>query len=329
MTTSNTTTPAPAPAEAPYQPQFEDDTISLIDLVAVVVRHRRLILVGTILTGVIAAAVLFFGPMAGLEMGPSVQYTAERRIILNPLPREVQEFVTVDIPSTVRSILENPQLVGRVFAEFEEDPPPDRSQERYLTMIRRDIIGDRYTVAWDNNTRSVTLRYTNSTVEHSRAFLEAIVAELGPEVTATMTPLFEEAAEALDTAYERSLEEVAMLVSDSISELEGTPDATDPATIIAGVDRSGGTALRTLADLTRAVGRLEVLAEDTDALWSTVGNIAVFEDTTGTGRSTIVVITTITAFFLTVFLAFVLEYIRRVRQEPEEMEKLESAWRRL
>jgi hypothetical protein len=42
-----------------------------------------------------------------------------------------------------------------------------------------------------------------------------------------------------------------------------------------------------------------------------------------------VVIATITAFFLTVFLAFVLEYIRRVRQEPEEMAKIEAAWRRM
>jgi hypothetical protein len=329
MTTSNTTTPAPASAEATYQPQYEDDTISLIDLVAVVVRHRRLILLGTILTGVIAAATLYFGPMAGLAMGPEVQYTAERRIILNPLPREVEEYVTVDIPSTVRSILENPQLVGRVYADFEEDPPPDRSRERYLTMIRRDIIGERYTVTWDNNTRSITLRYTNSTVEHSSAFLDAIVAELGPEITETLSPLFDEAAAAIESAYERSLEEVAAVVADSLFDLEGTPQEQDPAAILAGVDRSGGPVLRAFADLTRAVERLELLASDTDALFSTVGNVAVFEDSTGTGRTTIVVIATITAFFLTVFLAFVLEYIRRVRQEPEEMEKLQSAWRRL
>ncbi|HKK47551.1 MAG TPA: hypothetical protein VJ932_00545, partial [Alkalispirochaeta sp.] len=311
-----------------YRPQYEEDTISLIDLVAVVVRHRGLIIGGTLLVGVLVAAVLYFGPMLGFEMGPQAVYTAEQRVVINPIPQEVEEFVSVDIPTSVRSLLTDPILVGEVYRGFEEDPPEDRSEERFLTMIRRNVIGERYTVSWDSNTRTITLQYTNSTSEDTVAFLQEILMMMTPEVAAHLEPRFTEAAESLQESLELTREDLAVLANDTLLQLTDANRDTDIASLMTAIDRAGGSTLRSLADIERAVARLETLSTDAGSLFSPVGQPVVFEDTTGSSRSMVVIIATITAFFLTVFLAFVLEYVRRVREEPEEMAKLESAWYR-
>lgn len=51
------------------------------------------------------------------------------------------------------------------------------------------------------------------------------------------------------------------------------------------------------------------------------------EQKSGPSRAMTAIIATITAFFLSVFLAFVLEYIHRVQQDPEEGEKLSAVKR--
>ncbi|MFA7567937.1 MAG: hypothetical protein WCY01_12975 [Alkalispirochaeta sp.] len=317
-----------APRGASLQPQYEDDTISLIDLLAVVVRHRRLIIIGTLCVGIVTAAVLYLGPLAGLEAGPQYRYTAERQVFLTPMPPEAQRYIAVDIPSIARLILEDPQTVGEVFADFEDAPPPNRTHERYLTMVDRDIIGERYTVAWDGNTRKLTLRYTNSSVENAIGFLDAMVGTLGPEIATVVGPIFDDAVQSLDEALAETLDQFGAAVIAGIIGLEGTSAENDPTSLIAAVDRAGTTTVRSLADLNLAISRLGSLADDPTTLYSAVGKTAVFEGMSGTGRSTVVIIATITTFFLTVFLAFVLEYIRRVRHDPEEMEKLHSAWNR-
>ena len=66
----NNRPPQSASPDAVYRPQYEDDTISLIDLIAVVVRHRTLIIVGTVLAGILSILALYVGPRVGLEVGP-------------------------------------------------------------------------------------------------------------------------------------------------------------------------------------------------------------------------------------------------------------------
>jgi hypothetical protein len=316
----------PAP-DAAYRPQYEEDTISLIDLVAVVVRHRVMIIGGTLLVGVLVTVALYVGPLVGWELGPQAHYTAEQQVAINALPPEVEDFVSVDIPTTIQSLLTQPSLVGDVFRSFEERPPRDRSPERYLTMIRQDVIGNRYVVNWDADTRTITLQYSNGSREDAVAFLQEMLAMVAPEVVDHLGPRFSDAADSLEISLRRTREDLVVLANETLLQLTESGSDADLPALMEAVDRSGGVTLRSLADIERAVVRLETLSQDSSNLFSPVGQPVVFEDDAGT-RSMVVIISTITAFFLTVFLAFVLEYIRRVQAEPEEMAKLESAWHR-
>ena len=322
----NNRPPQSASPDAVYRPQYEDDTISLIDLIAVVVRHRTLIIVGTVLAGILSILALYVGPRVGLEVGPQPVYTAQRRILVSPVPTDLEEYVSVEVAAAARTILQDPRMIGDIYRDFEEDPPADRTPEEYLSMIRNRLInGDTYTVDWDNNSRILTIGYTNSHSGDTNDFLDAVVSALGPSLTSQIGPRFAEAANALDASLASSRATLAELVDESVRRVSSS--AVTPDAILSSLERTAGSSIATFATTQGTITRLRRIASDAGSLVSLVGSPVVYQDTSGS-RSMIVIITTITVFFLTVFLAFVLEYVRRVRQEPEEMEKLQSAWER-
>ncbi len=317
---------------------YDEDTISLVDLLAVVVRHRGLIILGTVAVGIIAAAALYLLPIAGVKIGPVTEFTAERRIMVNPLPPEVSAYLSLDAASTLRNILQNPRFVAEVYTPLEKDPPKDRSQEQFQTLIRRTIIGKAYSIGYDGSTRIFTLSYKNGTPEDAVAFLDAVVHAIGPELTDQVRPLVQEAQAAIEISLEDTIDSLARVAEQAVQDamtdipLARLPDSADgvqlPCTesIVSYLDNNP-TAIRATMEMMRSVTRLERIVQDATSMYIVLGGATAFEETTGS-RSTTVIIATITAFFLTVFLAFVLEYVRRVKADPEEMAKLRAAWRR-
>lgn len=307
--------------------QQYDDTISLIDLIAVMVRRRRLIIVGTVLAGLLSIAALYLGPSVGLEIGPETVYTAERHILVNAIPTDLEQYISIDLSATLRALLRDPNVVGEVYARLEENPPDDRSQERYLAMIRRSLIDNQYQVQWDSATRILTLSYTNHTADGARRFLDAMFVQVGPELAEQIGPQLAEAASSVNAAVNEAEAAVARFTEQAVQRNATVGNEITAEAILASIDSTGGAALASLATLRYTEQRLFAFSSDTRALYNPLGGASVFEERTGR-RSVIVSITTITVFFLTVFLAFVLEYIRRVRAEPEEIAKIEAAWRR-
>ena len=328
---SNTyNTPAPQGSRDPeeiYRPQFEEDTISLVDLVAVVVRHRRLIIGGTILVALAVIAALYAPAPAGLEIGPQREFTVERSLYIASIPPGAAQYVNLDIPAAVRGVLADPRVVGNVYREFEEDPPEDRSQEQYLTMVRRDIIDQRLRVSWDNNTRTITLSFAGPDSASTAAFLQELLHATSAALSRTLQPLLMQATQDLATSLESTQAVLAQLVSESVGQTAGPGGSITPEAVLMTLNSSGGPTLSAFNETRATLDRMEAIAQEPASLLRPLGSTAVYEEPTGS-RSMIVIISTITAFFLTVFLAFVLEYIRRVKEDPEEVGKLTAAWRR-
>ncbi len=70
--------------------------------------------------------------------------------------------------------------------------------------------------------------------------------------------------------------------------------------------------------------RARIEAQDTSRVFQVIEPAEVPEIKTSPSRGTICIIVTITAFFLSVFLAFVLEYFDKARTDPREAQKLEG-----
>lgn len=217
--------------------------------------------------------------------------------MVEEIPSDLRGYISVSVVPNIQNILRDPRIVGDVYRAFEKDPPAERTEAQYTAMIRRDVIGEKLGIHWDGSVQILTLSFT--------------------------------AAEALlqETVDKMSMD-LATMVTDTVQRLAGRPDETTMEDAITYLDRTGSSAVFAFRDAQQSMQRLRRLQENAGALYTVSGGPIVYADTEGTGRSTTVIIATITAFFLTVFLALVLEYVRRVRQDTEEMEKLREAWKR-
>ncbi len=321
---------SPSDGSSSFQTEnrYEDDTISLIDLVAVVVRYRTMIVIGTILTCIVTAMGLYLTPLVGLEIDQQSGYTAQRQMLVENFPQRIRQYIDFDPAVRLQSILNDPTFVAEVYAPFEENVPTDRTPERYLATVRRHIIGNAYRVEWNSGTRLLTLRYTASTPDSATGFIEAIASRGVLELGTQMGPQLEDARDALSRMIDENEIQLAGLIRQAIQE---TPDISQELSIdsiIEYLEISGNNVLSVFASVTGDMVVLEEAIEESHQLVTFFGPPVVFEVFEEDSRSpiTVVVVATILAFFILVFLAFVFEYVRRVRQDPDEMHKLRSAW---
>ena len=272
----------------------------------------------------VSLTVLYVLPATGVQPVVTVEYEAHRKVLITALPATLEPYVNVNVNATVLSLLRSPDIVGEVYRPFRNQASVDQTPEQYNTMVRESIIGDRYTVEWDEPTGLVTIGFRHGAPGDAEAFIDALIGRIETRLGEQMAGRFRDAETSIQTSLERTEGSIARLIMQTAERAGLGSDAT---TIVAEIDSSGSEMLSSLAQTLYAKEELERIAGDPASLLNPVGETTVFEQTT-TSRSMIVIITTITALFLAIFLAFVLEYVRRVREEPEEMAKLSSAWHR-
>lgn len=319
---------SPVRSEEEYHPHYEDDTISLVDLIAVVIRHRALIFSGTFVVAVLTAAVLYFGPIVGLEVGPMAEYTVQRRISVDPLPSELRGVVSITPSTELRAMLTDLGVVGSAYRQVEREPDEELSEGRQNVAIRR-FAAEKYSVSWSGETETMTVSVTTDDPAYGDDFLEAVIAEAGAAVTVRINTKLEEQRQTLETNLAATRAELERFALQAAERVSPSPLGVTPTSVLGQLDVEGGTSIVSLFQMETAVTALEEISGNAETLYRVEPGTILFEEQTGSGRTTTVVIATISAFFLTVFLAFVLEYIRRVRQEPEEMAKIQAAWRRM
>ncbi|MFP4409232.1 MAG: hypothetical protein ACLFPW_11990, partial [Spirochaetaceae bacterium] len=141
--------------------RYEEDTISLIDLVAVLVRFRKMIVGGTLAVAILAGVYLYSRPTPAVTEGPAEEYTTEQRLSISSIPEDLARYVSLDPAGAVESIVTDPRTVAAAYREVEpminSDIPEDRSEERYLSMIRSSVIDERLSVSYDRDTSILTL----------------------------------------------------------------------------------------------------------------------------------------------------------------------------
>ena len=307
--------------------RYEEDTISLIDLVAVLIRHRMMIIIGIILVGIIVATSLYVGPTVGFEIGPEPEYTAQQQILVESIPLNIRQRINVDPAIRLQSILNDPRFVGEVYAPFETDAPADRPPERYLTMILRDIIGNAYNVTWDSETNIFTLQYTASTPDDATEFLDAMILQSTRELSNQINPQIESAKTIAERTLAESSTRIVRLTEQALLRTTSTLSEEWTNEVLLHLEGDGALALSAFITVIGEITMLEELIAESDQIAIPFGLPVVFEETPRS-RSIIVIIAIALAFFVMVFLGFVFEYLHHIRQEPKAMQKLLSAWRR-
>jgi hypothetical protein len=307
--------------------RYEEETISLIDLVAVLVRFRRMIVGGTVAVAILVGVYLYGLPAFGVTERTEETYVTELRLAISPLSERVAEYVTLDVAGAVQSAVANPRAVGQAYrqveAQINPEADPNRSRERYLSMIRRDVIDEALLVSYDRNTSVLTLEFSAANKEASREFLELLVEQIRTELTPLVLSQVSIAVDNIDTSLEAIRMTVVRAAEDAITQ---AGNGVDPDDLANHLESNADTALQSMADLVSLRERIAALGEEPGSLFAPLGEPVVYAEPSG-GRATTAVIAVITAFFLLVFLAFVRQYIINVRNDEEEMKKLQEAWK--
>lgn len=296
-----------------YRPNAED-TISMIDIFAVILRWRMLVIV---ITGValIGGLLVFWAlPKAKvISFDQTHSYAAQLNLKLVNVPGRIAGYFDASSSGLAQSYFSRLGMVLPVFRDVVytnsaayHDLFKNRGElEAYL---QSDIIGSRLKTSFDGNGMVLTVSYSDLDPEIVQNFLIRLNEAVRKQIIQDMQPKIVRARQVLDDAY-KSL---------SITALAGTQER-----------------ILAISDLQQQRFVLEQLAEDPDFPYQQLGDIVVLVDNskndgnkTGISANVGFLITVFGAFFVSIFMAFVLDYIRRIRQNDGAMAKLKAALRK-
>ncbi|MDA3947811.1 MAG: hypothetical protein PF508_01180 [Spirochaeta sp.] len=308
---------------------YDDDTISLIDLLAVTIRYRIVILGGTILVFIVALAVVYGMPALGITFDEDVErFRVEQKFQVQALSPEVRNYVDVNLMTAFLDVMTDPLILQGPYRNLLGDDDDQRSPEQLATFLTNDFIGNSFTVSADAASGVVTVTLTTDDTEVARVFLGAIVERARQELSVRVEPQLARAQMTIATALDTTTNSIDQLLIQRIGEAGTVDDPAVIASILTNVSTSGAGLLMELYDLNYVRNQILNIKGNAGTLIAPINQAIVYALPDSDNPRMVIVIATITAFFLTVFLAFVLEYMRRVRNDPEEMGKLRAAWRR-
>ena len=301
--------------------QSQDDSVSLIDLLVVLLRFRFWIL-GITGTGVLLSALYFwvlprFEPV---KVSTGSGYITQLTVgIVNPpsllapffdseTTKLIQApFFDTNLAKLTQAWFQNLSLVTPVYRDLvvknnqQFDPSQFDAKGSLESYLQNNVLDKTLKVKDDVPTVSMKVTMEDLDAERAKAFLKALSEKVKQQVTA-------EAQKRLQAARQA-------LVEASASMNAGT----------------GGPQERTLAvsDFLQKQFLLDQLTKDSDFPYQQQGDIVVLEQVAGKGimnmkvsPSLSVLLASGGSLVASIVLAFLLEYLRRVRGNSEDMLKL-------
>lgn len=311
----------PTPAGPP------EDEISLVDLLAVIVRHRRLIIGVPLVVGLAAALYLYALPALGLTERPVSTYEVRKDLEVATVPEDLKGVVPFDPVARTRSLLKDVRVVGPEYAELFPDARAERTDEEYNTWIREEIIGEHLSTSYDGDTEILSVTFRGPDLELAEAFLDRLYRAVRTEVVKPYLEELDETEERISRRINSTEQAVGAAMSLGLFDEDGGDGSAAElgASRILPFERGNA---ELLGDLFFERGELRAFREQMEQPLAPTGDPVVFVEEGAGRRSVRLLVAVLTAGFLSVFLAFVLEYARGVSRDPEESAKLKSAWRR-
>jgi hypothetical protein len=288
-----------------------EDTVSLIDVVAVLLRWRKLIILMTgiaIIAGLTIFLILPKAKIITFDKEPS--YIVQLDLKILNVPGQIGGYFDTNSLGLSQSYFTTLSMVVPFFREIMLVNNPvyknmDFEKRGVLeAFLRKEIIGKSLKTSFDGNSMVLTVSYTGKDADRAIAFLAALNEAVRQRISQDMRPKIEQARLVLEEAYKSLF-----------------------ATTLAGTQER----ILAFSDLQQRRFMLEQLAGDVEFPYQQLGDLVVLADDPekdGGGVFSARVgflIFVLGAFFTSVLLAFVLEYIHRIRANTNDMAKLRIA----
>lgn len=282
--------------------QNTDEEISLIDLFAVLVRYRKLIVIGTILIPFLVALYLFIVPLVLPSLSnekENISYT----VVVNELPTSLDsDFFKGNakqglIMGLAMEELQNLSAFSVLYKEnpiFSTDDSMPETPSQYNLMIQNLFGSDIKILPSEvGNTIKITVEIPAMNAEKSDDFIEKYIENVNSAIGNYVLPRLKNIQTSTETAL-KAMEGQNSIMNSSqdlqVKLLDITPYLTGKSSF------------------------LHIQGEP-------------FVLPVAQGKIMKLVIVAFAAFFVTIFLAFVLNAIRNIKADPQASKILSDAWK--
>ncbi|MDO5774302.1 MAG: hypothetical protein Q4P16_08340 [Spirochaetales bacterium] len=279
-----------------------EDEISLIDLFAVLIRYRKLVVIGTFAVALAAFAWLFVLP----NFIPSLNkktLTISYALKTERLPASVASSVNYSILSTAINYMKDVRVLADVQREFSifADEKKASSVSAYNRQIQDAIDKEKFVVGNSPiaDTIAVTLKVSMEKEEFADAFIKKIAKMASDYIEADLMPEIDTLEDNANTILEK--------YGDS-----GLSEKKSSASASASVN---------YADISADIKSFK---SKHDEFVKSLDDAFVIKDPAGRAMKFIVV--AFAAFFIFVFIAFLLNAVANIKTDPYASNIIKKAW---
>lgn len=283
--------------DQPKEEKTEEKDVSLVDILAVLLRYRRIVVLVPMVGTMLAAVYLFF-LQGALFKSPATSYLANCSALVAPLPPEVQPRVGIDIVQTLNSYFSSLPVHAAEFSRQFPERLAGLDEVAKTTYLRYQVLAKQIQFAFDPKTQRYSLTMSDPDGERASKYIAA---------------LWKGAAELVDKRLEEGMTTALTAATAELSTLGNTASLSQSA-------------LETKMNLLYAKERLIALMADPRFPFQSEPDLLLAYEKTRSRTSTILVVF-FSSLFLSILLAFTLNAIRGIRRDPAAMEKLRDAMR--
>ena len=281
-----------------------EDEISLIDLFAVLIRYRKLVVIGTFSVALAAFAWLFVLP----KFVPSLNkktLTISYALKTERLPSSVATSVNYSILWTAINYMKDVMVLSDVQREFSifADEKKASSVDAYNKQIQDAIDKEKFVVRNSPiaDTIAVTLKIPMEKEEFADAFIRKMAKMVSDYIEADLMPEIDTLEDNADTILEKYGES-------GLSEKKSSASASASASV-------------NYADISADIKSFK---SKHDEFVKSLDDAFVITDPAG--RTIKFIVATFAAFFIFVFTAFLLNAIENIKNDENAVSLIKKAW---
>ena len=281
-----------------------EDEISLIDLFAVLIRYRKLVVIGTLAVALAAFAWLFVLP----KFVPSLNkktLTISYALKTERLPSSVATSVNYSILWTAINYMKDIRVLADAQREFSifADEKKASSVSAYNKQIQDAIDKEKFVVRTSPiaDTIAVTLKIPMEKEEFADAFIKKMAKMASDYIEADLMPEIDTLEDNADTILEKYGES-------GLSEKKSSASASASASV-------------NYADISADIKSFK---SKHDEFVKSLDDAFVINDPAG--RAIKFIVATFAAFFIFVFIAFLLNAIENIKNDENAVSLIKKAW---
>jgi hypothetical protein len=153
----------------------ESDELSLIDLAAVVLRYRRLVIALPAIVTVLVGLYLYALPKMGFNVKKS--YTVELSASLKTFPGDVQNRVSVDIVQSLNAYFTSVPVQAQAYAKCFPKEVQGLDKVQLSTFVRDEVLAKRFVCGYSPESRRYSLTLKSRDIDAADRYLSLLWSE--------------------------------------------------------------------------------------------------------------------------------------------------------